>query len=239
MEIVLALVGSLCLLSGFALAFGGSSLPLTKTNRARRGDRVRISGRLGAHKPLKAPVSGEPCAYWKLEIEATVSRSTAVENMLVALNDGDDDDQPIRAAPSNASSVTREWADGLCVVDDTGQILLDPINGRLDTDRGTRLVIGMEPDERAKEIIRRHAASGVESNVRSIEEAVLPMDTPVVVEGVVEEIKGRLFLGGETRFSVEPGASAAAPSAFGVSLGRGLLVCGVLCVVGFVILEMT
>jgi hypothetical protein len=239
LEIVLAIVGGLCLLSGFALAFGGSSLPLTPVNRARKGDRVRIAGRITAHKPLTSPIASEACAYWKLAIEATVSRSTAIEEMLVAVNDDDEEGQPIRAAAQNASSVRREWADGLCVVDDTGQLLLDPINGRIDTGRGTRLVIGMEPDERAREIIRHHAASGVESNVRSLEEGVLPMDTPVVVEGVVEDIKGRLFLGGETRFSVELAASASTPSALGISLGRGLLVCGVLCVVGFVILEMT
>jgi hypothetical protein len=216
-EIVLAIVAALSLLGGFALAFGHSSAAGAAglISQARKGVRLRVVGRVVADKPLTSPVSNTPCAYWHLEIASTSNQTLRLEDALAG--------ERLRKRDSTSTDRTSAWADGLRVEDATGAILLDPIGGQIETTRGTKLTQGFMKNERVTEIVRAHGSAGVEADVSSVQERLLELGTNVVVEGVVEDIKGRLFLGGEGAFRLEPQQAAAAPSPSTLLLGRGLL----------------
>lgn len=232
MELALAIVAALSLLAGFALAFGHAHTgAIGASSQARKGERLRIAGRVVADKPLTSPVSKVPCVYWHLEIASKSNPSMRVENALA----GD----RLRKRDSTSTDRTSAWADGLRVEDNSGALLLDPIGGRIETTRGTKLMQGFMSNEQIAEIARAHGAAGVEADASSVEERVLEVGASVVAEGVVEDIKGRLFLGGEGAFRLEPQGSHAPPSRSTVLLGRGLLGLGglsllvlLLCVLG-------
>jgi hypothetical protein len=216
-ELALAIIAAASLLAGFALTFGHSERgALGTVAQARKGERLRVAGRVVADKPLSAPASQEACVYWHLEIASRSTSSIRVENALA----GD----RLKKRDGTSTDRSSAWADGLRIEDATGALLLNPIGGRIDTTHGTRLTASfMKSDERITEIVRRHGAAGVEADASSVEERVLEVGASVVAEGIVEDIKGRLFLGGEGAFRVEPAGGGAAPSRSTVLLGRGLL----------------
>jgi hypothetical protein len=223
-ELLLALVAPLSLIAGFALAFGHSRRQASGTvAQAKKGERVRIAGRVVADKPLTSPVAGERCVYWHLEIRSRSSGSNQTENALAG------DRESLKRERTDTDR-TSEWADGLRIEDSTGSLLLNPIGGRMETTRGTELSSGLfSPNERIQEIMRKHSGAGVEVDAQHVQERLLELGANVVAEGVVEDIKGRLFLGGEGRFSIEPAQQAAPPSKSTVWLGRGLIAFAVLC----------
>jgi hypothetical protein len=223
-ELLLAVVAPLSLIVGFALAFGHSRRQVTGTvAQAKKGERLRIAGRVVADKPLTSPVAGERCVYWHMEIRSRSSRSGETDNALAR------DGQSLKREHVDTDR-SSEWADGLRIEDSTGSLLLNPIGGRMETTRGTELTAGLfTPNERIQEIVRKHGGAGVEAEANLVQERLLEVGANVVAEGVVEDIKGRLFLGGEGRFSLEPAQQAAPPSSSTVWLGRGLIAFAVLC----------
>jgi len=125
------------------------------------------------------------------EIRSTSSRSGETDTALANQGEG------LKRESVNTDR-SSEWADGLRIEDSTGSLLLNPIGGRMDTTRGAQLnkgLLELGPNERIHEIVRTHGGGGVEAEASSVQERFLEHGANVVAEGVVEDIKGRLFLG--------------------------------------------
>jgi len=124
-----------------------------------------------------------------------------------------------------------EWADGLRIEDSTGSLLLNPIGGRMDTTRGAQLNKACSSSaQRTHSRDRPHARRRRRrAEASSVQERFLEHGANVVAEGVVEDIKGRLFPWRRRPLLARASRRNRPPSTSTVWLGRGLIGFAVLC----------